>query len=82
MEEHFQQIFDDAYDEAFAYYQSRINGEADFTADTLRGLLASLYVRQGNDWEGRGQPRDVTLNAMIAAAETVLCQCEGKRTVP
>ena len=82
MEEHFQQIFDDTYDEAYAYYQSRMNGEEGFTAETLRGLLASLYVRQGNDWEGRGQPRDITLNAMIAAAETVLSQWDGKPRMP
>lgn len=81
MEEMLQQIFDEAYDEAYAYFTLRKEEEPSFTRENLVGLLESLYVRQGNNWDGRGQAKDLAQSAMIAAGEAVLSewpQQEGK----
>ncbi|MEA4927123.1 MAG: hypothetical protein VB104_00430 [Candidatus Limiplasma sp.] len=74
MEEMLQQIFDEAYDQAYAYFTLRKEEEESFTRQSLMGLLESLYVRQGNNWDGRGQAKDLAQSAMIAAAEAVLSE--------
>lgn len=38
----------------------------------IRGILKSLYVRQGNDWTGRGALGNASLDASIAAYECIL----------
>ena len=40
----------------------------------IRQLLKSLYVRQGNDWGGRGAVGDTRIDASIAAHESVLAE--------
>ena len=72
MDEYLQEIFDDSYDNAFAYFNLRKREDDTFTRSFLEGLLESLYVRQGNNWDGRGQAKDMSLSGMIAAAEAVL----------
>ena len=37
--------------------------------------LRSLYVRQGNDWTGRGEIGDARLEATIAVLEAVRAEC-------
>jgi hypothetical protein len=38
----------------------------------IRGILKSLYVRQGNDWTGRGALGNAEVDASIAAYECIL----------
>ncbi len=45
----------------------------------IKGILKSLYVRQGNDWTGRGALGNAEMDASIAAYESVLAElAEGK----
>lgn len=41
----------------------------------LERELRSLYVRQGNDWTGRGEIGDARLEATIAVLEAVRAEC-------
>ena len=77
MDEYLQEIFDDSYDNALAYFTLRRREDPAFDRAFLQGLLESLYVRQGNNWDGRGQAKDMSLSGMIAAAELVLAQWDG-----
>lgn len=77
MDEFLQKVYDDAFDEAFGYFSSRRQWDAEFTKTYLEGLLESLYVRQGNNWDGRGQAKDMAQSGMIAAAELTLAQWDG-----
>ena len=74
MDELMQQVFDNAYDDAYESFRLRRQTDETFTKDYLQGLLQSLYVRQGNNWDGRGQTKDMEQSAMIAAAETTLIE--------
>jgi hypothetical protein len=38
----------------------------------IKGILESLYVRQGNDWTGRGALGNASLDASVAAYESIL----------
>ena len=74
MDEYLQQAFDDSFDDAYEYFLYRKQNDREFSRDFLQGLLESLYVRQGNNWDGRGQAKDLAQSGMIAAAEMVLQQ--------
>ncbi len=41
----------------------------------LERELRSLYVRQGNDWTGRGEIGDAKLEATIAVLEAARAEC-------
>lgn len=43
--------------------------------EQLECELRSLYVRQGNDWTGRGEISDARLEATIAVLEAVRAEC-------
>ncbi len=76
MDEFLQQVFDDSFDNAYAQLKLRQLNDPAFTKEYLQGLLESLYVRQGNNWDGRGQAKDMIQSGMIAAAELLLSEWE------
>ncbi len=43
--------------------------------EQLESELRSLYVRQGNDWTGRGEIGDAKLDATIAVLEALRAEC-------
>ncbi|NVN93023.1 MAG: hypothetical protein HXX11_20845 [Desulfuromonadales bacterium] len=68
VESHYQETFDTVYADATALVEKdRVQGMAQ-----IRGLLRSMYTRQGNDIDGRGHFGDSDLAATIAAYELVL----------
>ncbi len=74
MEEYLQQVYEDAFDNAYAHFTLRKQEDPAFTKEFLQGLLDSMYTRQGNNWDGRGQAKDMMQSGMIAAAELVLTE--------
>ena len=72
VDELMQQVYDDAFDDAYVSFILRKQNDPQFTRDFLQGLLDSLYVQQGNNWTGRGQTKEAAHSALIAAAELVL----------
>lgn len=75
MDEYLQQVYDDAFTNAYEHFLLR-KQDGGLTKQGLQGLLDSLYIRQGNNWDGRGQAKDMAQSAMIAAAELVLTEWE------
>ena len=69
-----QQVYDEAFDDAYTSFVMRRQRDPLFTRDFLQGLLNSMYVQQGNNWVGRGQTKETAHNALIAAAELVYSQ--------
>lgn len=39
------------------------------SVEDLESILSSLYIQEGNNWEGRGQVQDIILSATINAYE-------------
>jgi len=52
--------------------------DASFTIEELENRLNSLYVFEGNDQEGRGQPKEIETSATIAAMEHMLAEWRAK----
>jgi len=74
VEELMERVYDDAFDDAYASFSMRRQSDPSFTREYMEGLLSSLYVQQGNNWDGRGQTRETAHCALIAAAELVVSQ--------
>jgi len=72
------QIYDKYFDTYYAHMLDRKRNDPDLTKPFLRELIDTLYVSQGNNWEGRSEVKDAELCAMIAAYEVVLenWECE------
>lgn len=67
-----QKTFDEAFDTVYANIIHRKENDPDFTKQSLKELLDSLYVNQGNNWVGRSQAQELINDATVAACEAVL----------
>lgn len=74
IEAHYRESFDSAY--AFAMTLMEMDKEQGVAQ--IRGTLRSLYVRQGNDIDGRGHFGDSDIEATIAAYELALANHAGR----
>ncbi|MFO7577137.1 MAG: hypothetical protein R6W66_05365 [Pelovirga sp.] len=57
------------------FFADQIDGQEQQLLDRVERELRSLYVRQGNDWTGRGEIGDARLEATIASLEAVRAEC-------
>jgi len=74
MADYLDQRYDDTFEAVFeALYEmarmTPVNAERH-----IRQTLKYLYVRQGNDWTGRGDIGNAGLDASVAAHEAVLAE--------
>ncbi|HIJ96339.1 MAG TPA: hypothetical protein HPP94_11500 [Desulfuromonadales bacterium] len=69
-----EQRYEDAYESIHAALIEQVRQNPAEAARTIRKTLTSLYVRQGNDWTGRGDIGNAGINATIAAHECVLAE--------
>lgn len=76
MIDYMQKTFDEAFDTVYINITHRKENDPEFTKQSLKELLDSLYVHQGNNWVGRSQTKDLTNDATIAACEAVLSEWE------
>ncbi len=67
-----EEIYDKYFDTYYAHMLDRKQTDPHLTKRFLRELIGSLYVAQGNNWEGRSEVKDAEMRAMIAAYEVVL----------
>jgi hypothetical protein len=69
---------DERYDDTFtSVYESlaeMARQDPEQTERHIRQTLKSLYVRQGNDWTGRGAIGNAGLDASVAAHESMLAE--------
>lgn len=73
---------DERYEDTFVsvYTQLCVLAERDPAAadQQIRRTLKSLYVRQGNDWTGRGAIGNAGLDASVAAHEAMLAELRAQ----
>jgi len=77
MDEILEQVFGDAYDDAYEHFTARKREDPAFDKAALQGFLDSQYKNQGNNWEGRSQIKELMQDAVIAAAEAVLAEWDA-----
>ena len=77
-------FIDNRYNEEFeSVYNSldkMVKEDRDRAEPYSRGILKNMYIRQGNDWTGRGAIGDAGLSASIAAYECILAELNSRRT--
>jgi len=71
--------YEDVYTSTYDGLIERLERDAGFTLDDVRGFLVDAYVYYGNDWIGRGCIFDTRQSATIAAYEAVLAELAGER---
>ncbi len=57
------------------FFAEQLGENPEGLLEQLEQELRSLYVRQGNDWTGRGEIGDARLEATIAVLEAVRAEC-------
>jgi hypothetical protein len=73
-------IYQHTFDETVAFLRGRLRNDPGLDLRDLESMLESLYVRQGNNWTGRGEIRDRIESAVIAAHEHVIA--EVRKRIP
>jgi hypothetical protein len=78
-------FIDNRYNEEFeSVYNSldkMVQEDRDRAEPYIRGILKNMYIRQGNDWTGRGAIGDAGLSASIAAYECILAELNHRKKV-
>ncbi len=76
-------FIDNRYDEEFESVYNALDKmvlqDRDRAEPHIRGILKNMYIRQGNDWTGRGVIGDAGLSASIAAYECILAELNHRR---
>jgi hypothetical protein len=71
-----EKAFNTEFEQALIQVDQLRKIDPSFTIDSLRNMLETAYVHQGNDWTGRGSVGDITQEAVIAAYQQYLAQWE------
>ena len=69
-----QKKFDEIFENVYATTKYRRFLDPSFDITSLKKLLQSLYINDGNDQGGRGKVGDIVSTATIAAHEQVLAE--------
>ncbi len=71
-----EQKYNSEFEQALLQVDQLRRRDPDFTIESLRNMLETAYVHQGNDWTGRGSVSDISLEAIIAAYQQYLARWE------
>ncbi len=69
--------YDDTFAATYGFLVEMHKKNPDEAESQIRRTLKSLYVRQGNDWTGRGAAGNAGVDASIAAHEALLAELDG-----
>ena len=64
--------YKETYEAEVRGLRKRISCDPSCTAEDLEGILKSLYIMDGADWQGRGEVQSINLAAAIAAYEDII----------
>ncbi len=62
-------------DNILSYFQPKIRQDPESTLHQVEQELQDLYIREGNNWAGRGVVGDTIIQATIEALEIVRSDC-------
>jgi len=71
-----EKAFNTEFEQALIQVDQLRKIDPSFTIDSLRNMLETAYVHQGNNWTGRGSVGDISHEAVIAAYQQYLAQWE------
>lgn len=80
MTDYIDERYDDTFESVYTMLSDLARRDRTSALRHISQTLKSLYVRQGNDWTGRGAIGNAGLDASVAAHEAVLLELSsGKR---
>lgn len=74
MTDYIEERYDDTFDSVYTELSDRAQRDPREAVRYIRQTLKCLYVRQGNDWTGRGAIGNAGLDASVAAHEAILAE--------
>jgi len=74
MTDYIAENYDDTFASVYAALSGMVRQDPERAREAISGILKGLYIRQGNDWTGRGAIADAGLEASIAAYECILAE--------
>ncbi|ACD95107.1 hypothetical protein [Trichlorobacter lovleyi] len=74
MTDYIEERYDDTFESVYTVLSDLARRDPSATIRHIRQTLKSLYIRQGNDWTGRGAIGNAGLDASVAAHEAVLAE--------
>jgi hypothetical protein len=80
MTDYIEERYDDTFESVYSSLSRMVEQDCVRAECYIRGILKGLYVRQGNDWTGRGAIGNAGLDASIAAYECILAEMNGCHT--
>lgn len=69
--------YEETFDSVYATLKEMVEKNPERAVSEIKKTLKSLYVRQGNDWTGRGAIGNAGLDATVAAHEAVLVELDS-----
>jgi hypothetical protein len=66
--------YEDTFSSVYAVLHELAQKDPEQAERHIRQTLKSLYIRQGNDWTGRGAIGNAGLDASVAAHESILAE--------
>ncbi|GFO68613.1 hypothetical protein GMLC_21920 [Geomonas limicola] len=72
------ELYDSTFESVYEALVEMVRKDPRWALQQIRGILKSLYVRQGNDWSGRGVVSDTGIDASIAAHESILADLASR----
>lgn len=83
MTAYIEERYDETFESVYTVLHDLARKDPAAAGRQIRQTLKSLYIRQGNDWTGRGAIGNAGLDASIAAHEAVLAELvENKGEMP
>lgn len=79
MTDYIDERYDDTFESVYTMLLDRVRRDQAEAIRHIRQTLKSLYVRQGNDWTGRGAIGNAGLDASVAAHEAVLVELQAMK---
>lgn len=80
-EDHEEAVYDETFNKTYHDIVEKYESDPEYDMDDLKEFLESMYTYAGQDWDGRGELKQIKNNAIIAALEVALEEIEtGKLT--
>jgi hypothetical protein len=73
-------MYNNVFEEEIRGLERRAAGNPSFGLEDVENQLNSLYILQGQDWDGRGDIGDIELSARLAAWEQYAAQLRAAKT--
>ena len=68
--------YQETYEKEIVGLRRRLASDPSCDAKDLEGILKSLYIMDGSDWQGRGEVQSITMAATIAAYEDIIAELD------